>query len=64
MAKVVSIERERTLRLADAIERELRVSGVRELRVSKGEVEHPRRWRRAAVIAAHRLGFRDHALVG
>ena len=56
MGKVISIERQRTLRLALEIEREFRRSGARELRVKAGDVDDVGRWRRAAVIAVHRLG--------
>ncbi|HET9078568.1 MAG TPA: hypothetical protein VFN68_16655 [Acidimicrobiales bacterium] len=58
MGEVVSVERERTSRLADAIERELRVTGARELRIPMEAVEDPGRWRRAGVLASHRLGFK------
>jgi hypothetical protein len=57
VGKAVSIEKERTLRLAREIERELRLTGARELRVPITEVEDPARWRRAAVMASHRIGF-------
>ena len=56
MGKVISIERQRTLRLALEIEREFRRSGARELRVKASYFDDVGRWRRAAVIAVHRLG--------
>jgi hypothetical protein len=58
VGKVVNLERERTVRLASDIERVLRRSGERTFAVPSSSVEDPIRWRRAAVMAAHRLGFR------
>jgi hypothetical protein len=58
MGKVVSIEKHRTVRLADAIERKLRANNGSGFVVDAGEVDDPRLWRRAAVIAVHRLGYR------
>lgn len=56
--RVVDLERERTLRLSAEIERELRHSGARTLAAAVEEVEDLGRWRRAAVMAAHRMGHR------
>ena len=57
-ARVVDLEREKTRRLARDIERELRNSGDREFAVDVGAVEDVSRWRRAAIMAAHRMGHR------
>jgi hypothetical protein len=57
VGKIVSIERQRTVRLADDIEGMLRRGGDRELRLRAEDVEEPTRWRRAAVMAGHRLGY-------
>ena len=56
--RVVDLERERTRRLSSEIERELRLTGVRTLVAAIDEVEDLGRWRRAAVMAAHRMGHR------
>ena len=56
--RVVDLERERTRRLSSDIERELRLAGVRTLLAAVDEVENLDRWRRAAVMAAHRMGHR------
>jgi hypothetical protein len=58
VAKLVKLEAERVRRLADAIERNLRAGALREIRVAVEDVEDPGLWRKAAVMAAHRLGFR------
>jgi hypothetical protein len=52
------MERERTRRLSRTIERDLRLAGGKSLAVDESEVEDPTRWRRAAVMAAHRMGRR------
>jgi hypothetical protein len=52
------MERERTRRLSRVIERDLHRAGGKALAVDEGNVEDPVRWRRAAVMAAHRLGHR------
>lgn len=54
-ARVVDLEREKTRGLARDIERELRNSGDRVFAVEVGAVEDVSRWRRAAIIAAHRM---------
>ena len=56
--RVVDLERERTRRLSSEIERELRLTGVRTLVAAIDEVEYLGRWRRAAVMAAHRMDHR------
>ena len=58
LSRLVNMERERTRRLSRTIERDLRRAGGKSLAVDEGEVEDPTRWRRAAVMAAHRLGHR------
>lgn len=58
MRRVVDLDRERTRRLAAEIERELRQAGVRTLVAGVDDVEDLGRWRRAAVMAAHRMGHR------
>ena len=55
---MVDLDRERTRRLSSDIERELRLTGVRTLVAAIDEVEDLGRWRRAAVMAAHRMGHR------
>lgn len=55
-SNVVDLDRERTRRLAKAIERQLRREGGRSLTVDLNTVEDVPRWRRAAVLAAHSLG--------
>jgi hypothetical protein len=54
--RVIDLEREKTRRLAREIERELRNSGDRVFAVEAGAVEDVSRWRRAAIMAAHRMG--------
>ena len=59
--KLVRLERERTRRLLKQIERDLRLAhatGERVLAVEADEVEDVPRWRRAAVMSAHRMGYR------
>ena len=56
--RIVDLDRERTRRLAVEIERELRLTGVRTLVAAIDEVEDLGRWRRAAVMASHRMGHR------
>ena len=59
MAKIVDLERRRVDKLADQIERQLAgLPPMSHLHVPISEVEDPQRWRRAARIAAHRLGWR------
>lgn len=59
MAKVVDLERRRVDKLADQIERQLAVlPPMSHLHVPISEVDDPQRWRRAARLAAHRLGWR------
>ena len=58
VARVVDLDLEKTRRLARDIERELRNSGGREFAVEVGAVEDVSRWRRAAIMAAHRMGHR------
>jgi hypothetical protein len=58
MGKLVSIEGRRTVRLADAIERRLRANGECGFVVDADEVDDPDMWRRAAVMAVHRLGYK------
>jgi hypothetical protein len=55
-ARVVDLERAKTRRLARDIERELRNSGDRVFAIDVGAVEDVSRWRRAAIMAAHRMG--------
>ena len=64
MAKITSIgaekrkrERTRVAEMAGAIEEELRASGSRELHVRADSVADRGEWRRAAIIAAHRIGY-------
>ena len=64
MGKVVSIEKHRTMRLADAIERRLRANHGCGFVVNAHEVDNPMVWRRAAVIAVHRLGYRARTWAG
>jgi hypothetical protein len=64
MGKVVSIERHRTMRLADAIERKLRANNGSGFVVDAGKVDDLRAWRQAAVIALHRLGYKARTWVG
>ena len=61
--RVVDLERERTRRLSSDIERELRLTGARTLVATLDEVENLDRWRRAAVVAAHRMGHRARTYV-
>ena len=61
--RVVDLERERTRRLSSEIERELRQTGVRTLVAAVDGVEDLGRWRRAAVMAAHRMGHRARTYV-
>ncbi|MHB1614430.1 MAG: hypothetical protein ACYCXA_13680 [Actinomycetes bacterium] len=61
--RVVDLERERTRRLSSEIERELRLTGVRTLVAAVDEVEDLGRWRRAAVMAAHRMGHQARTYV-
>lgn len=58
MGTVVSIQKRRTERLADAIEQTLMINGGYGFIENAAEVDDPRLWRRAAVVAAHRLGYR------
>ncbi|HEX2699211.1 MAG TPA: hypothetical protein VHM89_03280 [Acidimicrobiales bacterium] len=59
MAKVVDLERRKVDKLADQIEQQLAVlPPMSHLHVPISEVEDPQRWRRAARLAAHRLGWR------
>ena len=60
MPQVVDMERERTRRLSRVIERDLRWTRGKALAVDEGKVGDPVRWRRAAVMAAHRMGHRAH----
>ena len=55
---VVDLEAERTRRLSASIERGLRRGGGRGLAVDEDRIDDVGRWRRAAVMAAHRLGHR------
>ncbi|HZU74094.1 MAG TPA: hypothetical protein VE990_15115 [Acidimicrobiales bacterium] len=64
MAWVSSLEAEKRKRartrvtaMADAIEKELRATGSTELHVRADAVSDRTEWRRAAVIAAHRIGY-------
>jgi hypothetical protein len=59
--KLVRLERERTRRLSRQIEHDLRrthATGSRMLAVEAEGVGDIPRWRRAAVMAAHRMGHR------
>lgn len=57
MAKIVDLERRRVDKLADQIERELAgLPAMSHMHVPISDVEDPQRWRRAARIAARRLG--------
>ena len=58
MTRLVDMERERTLRLSCTIERDLRRAGGKSLSIDEDRVENLARWRRAAVMAAHRMGHR------
>lgn len=59
MAKIVDSERRRVDKLADQIERQLAgFPPMSHLHVPISDVKSPQRWRRAARIAAHRLGWR------
>ena len=59
MAKVVDLERRKVDKLADQIEQELAgLPPMSRLHVPLSDVEDPERWRRAARLAAHRLGWR------
>jgi len=59
VAKVVDLERRKVDKLADEIERQLAgLPPMSHLHVPLSEVEDPQRWRRAARLAAHRLGWR------
>jgi hypothetical protein len=59
MAKVVDLERRKVDKLAEQIERQLAgLPPMSRLHVPIAEVEDPGRWRRAARLAAHRLGWR------
>jgi len=60
LPQVVDMERERTRRLSRAIERDLRRAGGKALAVDEGGVDDSVRWRRAAVMAAHRMGHQAH----
>jgi hypothetical protein len=66
VGRVVSLERERTRRLSMVIERQLREAGGRSVAVDAASVEDVARWRRAAIVAAHRMGQRasTYALAG
>ena len=59
----LSIESQRVKRLAAVIERDLRAGMAREIRVRATDAEDPGLWRRAVVIAAHRLGLRATTFV-
>jgi len=56
LPQVVDMERERTRRLSRVIERDLRWTRGKALAVDEGKVGDPVRWRRVAVMAAHRMG--------
>ncbi len=59
--KLVRLERERIRRLSTQIEQDLRrahATGGRMLAVEADRVGDVPRWRRAAVMAAHRMGHR------
>lgn len=59
MARVVDLERRRVDKLAEQIERQLAVlPPMSSLQVPISEVGDPQRWRRAARLAARRLGWR------
>lgn len=59
MGKVVDLERLKVDKLADQIEGQLAtLPPMSHLHVPLSEVEDPERWRRAARLAAHRLGWR------
>lgn len=59
MARVVDLERHRVEKLAAQIERQLAgLPPMSRLHVPLSEVDDPQRWRRAARLAAHRLGWR------
>lgn len=60
-SKVVDLDRERTRQLSMQIEQGLRrahATGGRMLAVEADRVGDVQRWRRAAVMAAHRIGHR------
>lgn len=59
MARVVDLERHRVEKLAAQIGRQLAgLPPMSRLHVPLAEVDDPERWRRAARLAAHRLGWR------
>lgn len=57
-SKVVDLDRERTRQLSRTIEKDLRRGGARTLKVDVDALEDVARWRRAAIMAAHRMGHR------
>ncbi len=63
LRRVVDLDLERTRRFSAEIERELRRSGARTLVAATDGVEDLGRWRRAAVMAAHRMGHRARTYI-
>ena len=61
MGRVESLERARTERLADTLVAPLRERGQAFARIA--DVDDVGRWRRAAVLAGHRLGLHVRTLV-
>ena len=57
-ARVIELDREKTRRVSRVIERDLRRGGARTLMVDVQTIEDVPRWRRAAIMAAHRMGHR------
>lgn len=58
MGKLVDIEKYRVAKLADGIESKVRRNGGSGYAVDAATVEEPELWRKAAVVAVHRLGYR------
>jgi hypothetical protein len=58
VGRVVDLECERTRRLSVLIERDWRRSGDATVAVDADAVDDVRRWRKAAVMAAHRMGHK------
>ncbi|MDA8045713.1 MAG: hypothetical protein M0Z30_10835 [Actinomycetota bacterium] len=56
--RVVHLEAERTRRLSESIERDLRRAGGAGLVVDEDQIDDVGRWRRAAIMAAHRRHHR------
>jgi pyridoxal biosynthesis lyase PdxS len=57
-ARVIELDRAKTRRVSREIERDLRRGGARTIMVDVQTVEDVLRWRRAAIMAAHRMGHR------